>query len=175
MPAGFFPSPSGPERGVVVVSGVQVGGDQPTGGWFIPATCLFSKSAKEGLCKGWGRGGSCTKCLCLSRRVFTWCFPTPLPGGQMLKRKRLEDSGRTSPGPVAGRRQGQNQDQNHGQVQAQDKVPSFRGVKPENGGFRAFVLHRNHTVDLGLHSSARAAARAYDRKVEVYSAEFFHS
>lgn len=93
----------------------------------------------------------------------------------MLKRRRLEDSGRTSPGPGAGRRQVQNQDLNHGQVQPQDKVPSFRGVKPENGGFRAFVLHRNHTVDLGLHSTARAAARAYDRKVEVDSAAFVYS
>lgn len=37
------------------------------------------------------------------------------------------------------------------------------------------MLHKNHTVDLGLHSSAQAAARAYDRKVEIDSTALVYS
>ena len=82
--------------------------------------------------------------------------------GQTSKRRRVEDSGRTSPGPGSGRNQGQNQNQ--------DRLASFHGVKPENEAFRAFVLHKNQTLDIGLYPTAQAAARAHDRKVGVVRA-----
>lgn len=41
----------------------------------------------------------------------------------------------------------------------------YHGVKAENDAFRAFVIHKNQTVDIGLYPTAEDAARAYDRKV----------
>lgn len=58
-----------------------------------------------------------------------------------------------SPGPGGGRHQGQ------------DRLPSFHGVKAENDAFRAFVMYKNQTTDIGLFATAQEAARAYDRKV----------
>lgn len=69
----------------------------------------------------------------------------------------MEDGGggggrSTSPGPA-------------GRPQEQDRLPSFHGVKAENDTFRAFVMYKNQTTDIGLFATAQEAARAYDRKV----------
>ncbi|CBJ48429.1 Chromodomain helicase-DNA-binding protein, putative [Ectocarpus siliculosus] len=73
---------------------------------------------------------------------------------QIAKRRRLEDGGRsTSPGPGGSGR-------HHGQ----ERVRGYQGVKAENDAFRAFVLYKNQTMDIGLFPTAQAAARAYDRK-----------
>lgn len=73
----------------------------------------------------------------------------------------MEDGGgggrSASPGLAAGRHQGQ--------VPGQDRLPSFHGVKAENDAFRASVMYKNQTTDIGLFATAQEAARAYDRKV----------
>lgn len=41
----------------------------------------------------------------------------------------------------------------------------YHGVKAENDAFRAFIMYKNQSVDIGLYPAAEDAARAYDRKV----------
>lgn len=41
----------------------------------------------------------------------------------------------------------------------------YHGVKAENDAFRAFVLYKNQSMDIGLYPTVQDAARAYDRKV----------
>lgn len=68
---------------------------------------------------------------------------------QLNKRRREDNSRAASPAPVAPER------------------AIYHGVKAENDAFRAVVVHKNQTVDLGLFPTAEDAARAYDRKVSA--------
>lgn len=50
-------------------------------------------------------------------------------------------------------------------MSGQERPTIYHGVKAENDAFRAFVLYKNQSVDVGLYPTAQDAARAYDRKV----------
>ncbi|CAM9267447.1 unnamed protein product, partial [Scytosiphon promiscuus] len=91
-----------------------------------------------------------------------WLCPAckaEVTGRQINKRRRTDnDGGRSaSPAAVGGAAGG-------GRHQVQDRLPTYHGVKAENDAFRASVLYKNQTMDIGLFPTAQAAARAYDRK-----------
>lgn len=89
--------------------------------------------------------------------LYYCCCTRCLQKATIAKRRRIEEckGARSTPLGTGG----------PGRHQAQDKSPSFNGVKAENDAFRAFVLYKNQTTDIGLFATAQEAARAYDRKV----------
>lgn len=80
---------------------------------------------------------------------FSACH-SPAPLVKMNKRRREDGTRAASPGPGA-----------------QERPAVYHGVKAENDAFRAFIVHKNQTVDIGLFSTADDAARAHDRKVRI--------